>query len=329
MKAIVLGAGGFIGTHLVTRLVGEGYEVTGVDIKKPEFSTSDADKFILMDLRSTREVKSLGLGSYDEIYQLAADMGGAGYVFSKKQDFSLMSNSAAININVTATLADEKMAYRTEPKVFFSSSACVYPQENQRSNKSPICVEDSAYPANPDSEYGWEKLFAERLYLSLAAEFELVVKIARFHNIFGPLGTWRGGKEKVPAALCRKIAEVESGSSIEVWGDGFQTRSFLFIEECIEGIRRLMKSDCSGPYNIGSEEMVSINTLVMLIANIAKKKIHLIHVDGPLGVRGRNSDNRLIKKDLGWEPSRPLSYGLRYTYDWVNYMVCKSRSQNV
>jgi nucleoside-diphosphate-sugar epimerase len=316
-RALVLGAGGFIGGHLVKKLKNEGFWVKGVDIKKHEFSSLPADEFIIGDLREQTFVQEIMDYPYDEVYQLAADMGGAGYIFTGEHDADVMHNSAQINLNILHF--GQKAGIK---KIFYSSSACIYPEYNQRDPENPKCSEDSAYPAMPDSEYGWEKLFSERLYLSYMKNYNLNVKIARFHNIFGPEGTWTGGKEKAPAALCRKIAMAEDGGEIEIWGDGLQTRSFLYIDECLEGVRRLMDSDnFSGPVNIGSEEMVTINRLAEIIMEIANKKLKIKHIPGPLGVRGRNSDNKLIKEKLGWAPSKPLKYGLEITYKWIEKQV--------
>jgi nucleoside-diphosphate-sugar epimerase len=316
-RALLLGAGGFIGGHLVKKLKNEGFWVKGVDIKKHEFSSLPADEFIIGDLREQTFVQDIMDYPYDEVYQLAADMGGAGYIFTGEHDADVMHNSAQINLNILHF--GQKAGIK---KIFYSSSACIYPEYNQRDPENPKCSEDSAYPAMPDSEYGWEKLFSERLYLSYMKNYNLNVKIARFHNIFGPEGTWTGGKEKAPAALCRKIAMAEDGGEIEIWGDGLQTRSFLYIDECLEGVRRLMDSDnFSGPVNIGSEEMVTINRLAEIIMEIANKKLKIKHIPGPLGVRGRNSDNKLIKEKLGWAPSKPLKYGLEITYKWIEKQV--------
>lgn len=315
-KALVLGAGGFIGSHLVKRLKAEGFWVRGVDLKLPEFSESHADDFILGDLREQSIVREILDTHFDEVYQLAADMGGAGYVFTGENDADIMHNSAAINLNIL-----DECHKRNINRIFYSSSACIYPAYNQEDPDNPMCAENSAYPAAPDSEYGWEKLFSERLYLSYNRNFGMDCRIARFHNIFGPEGTWQGGKEKAPAALCRKIAESPDGGEIEMWGDGKQTRSFLYMDECIEGFLRLTRSKLTGPYNIGSDEMVSINQLAELIMDIAGKKINIRHIDGPQGVRGRNSDNALIARELGWAPSRGLRVGLEATYEWVNDQV--------
>lgn len=316
-KALVCGAGGFIGGHLVKRLKDEGYWVRGVDLKHHEFQKTAADDFIIGDLRSQKVCEEITNIAYDEIYQLAADMGGAGYIFTGEHDADVMHNSATINLNMA------KRAQMTGVgKIFYSSSACMYPAHNQEDPENPLCSEDSAYPAAPDSEYGWEKLFSERLYLSFYRNYGLEVRIARFHNIFGPKGTWEGGKEKAPAAFCRKVASTPNGGTIEVWGDGNQTRSFLYIDECLEGVRRLMQSNFVGPVNIGSEEMVSINQLAAIVAEIAGKKISLNHIPGPLGVRGRNSDNRLILEKLGWAPSlNGLRPGLETTYAWINAQI--------
>jgi GDP-D-mannose 3', 5'-epimerase len=310
-RALVTGAGGFIGGHLVKRLKSEGYWVRGVDQKRHEFEESSADEFVVADLRDQNVVRGVVAG-IDEVYQLAADMGGAGYIFTGDHDAAVMHNSATINLNVLeyGHKADVK-------KFFYSSSACIYPEYNQRDPNNPKCSEDSAYPAAPDSEYGWEKLFSERLYLSYQRNYGVEVRVARFHNIFGPEGTWRGGREKAPAALCRKIAEAREGGEIEIWGDGEQTRSFLYVDECVDGVRRLMQSDFAGPVNIGSEEMVTINQLAAMIMKIAGKSLNIRHIPGPLGVRGRNSDNHLIRAKLGWAPGRPLREGLESTYSWI------------
>lgn len=318
-KALVCGAGGFIGGHLVKRLKADGYWVRGVDLKAHEFSPSNADEFIVGDLRDT-SVTSAVLQEIDAVYQLAADMGGAGYIFTGEHDAAVMHNSATINLNVL-----EFGRHAGVKKFFYSSSACIYPAYNQTDPDNPNCTEDSAYPAAPDSEYGWEKLFSERLYGSYHRNYGLEIHIARFHNIFGPEGTWDGGREKAPAAVCRKIAETADGGEIEIWGDGRQTRSFLYVDECVEGVRRLMDSDFAGPVNIGSEEMVTINQLAETVMDIAGKKLRIRHIDGPLGVRGRNSNNRLISERLGWAPSAPLRKGLELTYAWVAEQVARSR----
>ena len=314
--AIVCGAGGFIGGHLVNRLKSEGYWVLGVDLKKNEFGNENADEFIIGDLRDPRICNGLFVREIDEVYQLAADMGGAGYLFTGENDADVMHNSAMINLNMV-----EASRKNNVDKIFYSSSACVYPEYNQMDPDNPKCAEDTVYPAAPDSEYGWEKLFSERIYLTYHKNYKMNVRIGRFHNIFGPQGTWTGGKEKAPAAICRKVAEAVSGGEIEVWGDGKQTRSFLLVHECIEAIRRLMNSDFIGPVNIGSEEMVSINELVQIVAKIAGKTIRINNIPGPEGVRGRNSDNALIRAKLGWAPSRPLEEGLEVAYKWIEGKV--------
>lgn len=312
MKAIVLGAGGFIGSKLVKRLKTEGYNVTGVDLKYPDFSPTLADNFIIADLRKSNLVLEALKGGFDEVYQLAADMGGAGYIFTGDNDATVMYNSSSINLNVLEAIRQLNI-----PKVFYSSSACIYPEHNQLDPENPRCDEASAYPASPDSDYGWEKLFSERLYAAYQRNFGIKTHVARFHNIFGEEGTWRGGKEKVPAAICRKVAEAKDGGEIDIWGDGKQTRSFLYIDECVEAVFRLMHSEFSGPVNVGSEEMVTINQLAEIVIGISGKNISLKHISGPTGVRGRNSDNRLIKEKLGWEPQQPLIDGLNKTYDWI------------
>ncbi len=314
--ALVCGAGGFIGSHLVTRLKEEGFWVRGVDLKFPEFSDTKADDFVIGDLRDQSLVDRIIDKKFDEIYQLAADMGGAGYIFTGENDADIMHNSATINLNVL-----EACKKRNNKKIFYSSSACMYPEHNQLDPENPNCEEDSAYPANPDSEYGWEKLFSERLYLAYNRNHDMDCSIARYHNIFGPEGTWDGGKEKAPAAICRKIAMVEENNEIEVWGDGEQTRSFLYIDECIEATLRLMRSDFEGPVNIGSDEMVTINQLVEITRSFASKDFSVKHIDGPTGVRGRNSDNKLIHEKLGWSPSAKLSDGIEKTYLWISSQI--------
>jgi GDP-D-mannose 3',5'-epimerase len=314
--ALVCGAGGFIGGHLVRRLKHEGFWVRGVDLKFPEFAETDADDFAIGDLREQAFCRAVIDRRFDEVYQLAADMGGAGYIFTGAHDAEIMHNSATINLNVLD--ACHKRCVR---RVFYSSSACAYPAYNQEDPDNPRCAEDSAYPAAPDSEYGWEKLFSERLYLAYRRNHGMQTHVARYHNIFGPLGTWDGGREKAPAAVCRKVAQARNGDAIEIWGDGRQTRSFLYIDECIEGTIRLMRSNFAGPVNIGSEEMVTIDQLVDLVAEIAGKRILKRHVPGPTGVRGRNSDNRLIRETLGWAPSASLRSGLERTYAWIASQV--------
>ncbi len=315
-SALVLGAGGFIGSHLVKRLKREGFWVRGVDLKYPEFSETEADDFVIGDLREQHMCRAVIDRRFDEVYQLAADMGGAGYIFTGEHDANIMHNSATINLNVV-----DLCHKRNIRKIFYSSSACMYPAYNQEDPDDPNCAESSAYPAAPDSEYGWEKLFSERLYFAYNRNFGMANRVARFHNIFGPEGTWQGGKEKAPAAICRKVALAKQGSEIEIWGDGLQTRSFLFIDECLEGILRLTRSDFEGPVNIGSEEMVSINQLVDIVCDIAGKKLEKKHISGPLGVRGRNSDNRLIEEKLGWKPSQSLRAGLEKTFEWIERQI--------
>jgi nucleoside-diphosphate-sugar epimerase len=350
--ALVLGAGGFIGSHMVKRLRSEGYWVRGVDLKYPEFSATEANEFVQGDLRDPNFVQRVleykgeqgnfynsvpyrYVEPFHEIYQFAADMGGAGFVFTGENDAEIMQNSVTINLNVLEQqrLLDETfdgkqgwsecnrpvLDYRT--KIFYSGSACMYPEYNQLDPDNPDCREDSAYPAAPDSEYGWEKLFSERLYLAYNRNHGIPVRIARYHNIFGPEGTWEGGREKAPAAICRKVATARRNEPIEVWGDGEQTRSFLYIDECIEATRRLMDSDFLGPVNIGSEEMVSINQLVDTAAKVARKNITKNHIDGPLGVRGRNSNNDLIREKLGWDYSQTLEEGIRKTYKWIQQQI--------
>lgn len=320
-NALVCGAGGFIGGHLVTHLKKNGYWVRGVDLKENEYGNMRADDFVIGDLRDPRVCDSLFDRPYDEVYQLAADMGGAGYIFTGNHDAVVMHNSALCNLNIVEACKNNEVG-----KVFYSSSACMYPEYNQTDPDNPKCSEDSAYPAAPDSEYGWEKLFSERLYLAYHRNFGLDVRIARFHNIFGPKGTWDGGREKAPAALCRKVAMAQDGDAIEIWGDGKQTRSFLYVDECIEGIRRLMDADFIGPVNIGSEEMVSINAFVDMIAGVAGKRINKKHIPGPEGVRGRNSDNSLIEEKLGWKPNEPLREGVEKTYQWIRQQIRDRKS---
>lgn len=336
-KVLVLGAGGFIGNHLVKKLKENGCWVRGVDLKRPEHWETFADQFVIGDLRDQRFVESIfkleSRGGYilpydlyvqpftekiefDEVYQLAADMGGAGYIFTGENDANIMHNSSLINLNVLDNCVKSKVK-----KVFYSSSACIYPEHNQLNPNNPNCEESSAYPANPDSEYGWEKLFSERLYMSYHKNYGIDVKIARFHNIFGPYGVYKYGKEKAPAAICRKVSESTNGGEIEIWGDGKQTRSFLYIDECVEGVLRLMNSNFNEPINIGSEEMISINDLAKLIINISGKNLTIKNIDGPIGVRGRNSDNKLIKEKLNWSPSQPLYDGLIKTYEWINKQI--------
>jgi GDP-D-mannose 3', 5'-epimerase len=318
--ALICGAGGFIGSHLVKLLKREGYWVRGVDLKHPEFSPTVADDFVIGDLRDQTVCKNVTDRPFDELYQLAADMGGAGYIFTGDHDADVMHNSGTINLNMVHIC--QKVGVK---KIFYSSSACIYPAHNQLEPDNPKTSEDSAYPAAPDSEYGWEKLFSERMYLSYQRNYGLDVHISRFHNIFGPEGTWTGGREKAPAAICRKVAETPDGGTIEIWGDGKQTRSFLFIDECLVGVRKLMSSSFIGPVNIGSEEMVTINRLAEMAMEIAGKKLTIKHIPGPLGVRGRNSDNKLISEKLGWAPSKPLREGMEKTYAWIEKQVNSKR----
>jgi GDP-D-mannose 3',5'-epimerase len=348
-KALVLGAGGFIGAHLVKRLVDEGAWVRGVDLKSPEFGESAADEFVLGDLRNASfadcvmsfhgyergdfyaSVPERMLDAFDEVYQLAADMGGAGFVFTGKNDAEILHNSATINLNVLDS--QRRISARrgeTTTRIFYSSSACIYPARTQQDERDPDCRESTAYPAEPDSEYGWEKLFSERLYLAYARNHGIIVRIARYHNVYGPRGTWRGGREKAPAAVCRKVAELPpGGGEIEVWGDGLQTRSFLFVDECVEATRRLMDSEFEGPVNVGSEEMVSIDELVATVAAVSGKKVGIRHTEGPLGVRGRNSNNDLVREKLGWDYSLSLREGIERTYAWIDSLVSGIRAGHV
>ena len=320
-KALVCGAGGFIGSHIVRHLKQKGYWVRGVDLKRPEFSATAADDFVLGDLRDPALALKVTIGPFDEVYQLAADMGGAGYIFTGEHDGQVMHNSATINLNIVEGLRIVGVG-----KVFYSSSACIYPEHNQMDPTAPVTAEASAYPAAPDSEYGWEKLFSERMYFAYARNYGMSVRVARFHNIFGEEGTWDGGREKAPAAVCRKVAAAPVGGEIQIWGDGLQTRSFLYISECVEAVDRLMASEFTGPVNIGSEEMISINDLARLAMQIAGKSLTIRNVPGPLGVRGRNSDNRLIREKLGWAPSQPLAAGMRKTYAWIAEQVAANRA---
>jgi GDP-D-mannose 3',5'-epimerase len=312
-KMLVCGAGGFIGGHLVTSLKRQGHYVIAADIKEHEYQKTDADEFYLMDLREQSNVRKLITPDIDTIYQLAADMGGAGYIFTGDNDADIMHNSATINLNIA-----NEMVCKGVKNVFYTSSACMYPSHNQENPNNPLLSEDSAYPANPDSEYGWEKLFSERLWMSFARNYGLRVRIARLHNVFGPLGSWNNGKEKAPAALCRKV--IESTGHVEVWGPGTQTRSFLYIDECIEGIHKIQESNFEMPLNLGSDRMISINELVQLISRIAKKPIAIKNIDGPKGVMGRNSHNKLIKETISWCPQNNLEYGLQKTYEWIYSM---------
>ena len=346
-KALVLGAGGFIGSHMVKRLREEGYWVRGVDVKFPEFSNSAANEFVVGDLTDKRFVEKVleykgdrgnfynsvptrYIQPFDEIYQFAADMGGAGYIFTGDHDSDVMYNSVTINLNVLESQKEMNDKFgKNRTKIFYSSSACAYPEFNQLDPDNPNCSEDSAYPAQPDSEYGWEKLFSERLYFAYNRNHGIPVRVARYHNIFGPEGTWDGGREKAPAAICRKVASLpEEGGAIEVWGDGLQTRSFLFVTECVEATRRLMDSDFMGPVNIGSEEMVTINQLVDTAAKVAGKDVQKIHIDGPLGVRGRNSDNNLIREKLDWDYTMTLEEGIASTYAWIDEQLKEKLAQS-
>jgi nucleoside-diphosphate-sugar epimerase len=314
---LVCGAGGFIGTYFVESLKKQGHNVVGVDLKYPLYSTTACDTFYKADLRDPLLVNEIfNKHRFDEVYQLAADMGGAGYIFTGDNDADIMHNSATINLNIL----DSMRRYEVK-KVFYSSSACMYPSHNQEDSDNPLLSEDSAYPANPDSEYGWEKLFSERLYLSYARCYGIDVRVARFHNIFGPRGSWNNGKEKAPAALCRKVAMSEDNGTVEVWGPGIQTRSFLYIDECIEGIHRIMESDYTKPVNLGSERMISINDLVLLISELANKKVTIKNIPGPVGVMGRNSDNKLIEEVIGWRPDEDLESGLIKTYQWIQQQI--------
>jgi len=328
-KALVLGAGGFIGSHMAKRLKSEGYWVRGVDLKKPEFSESVCDEFVIGDLRKfplMQSVLQTDSAPFQEIYQFAADMGGAGFVFTGENDADIMHNSATINLNVLECLREIKeKSNNFNAKIFYSGSACMYPSYNQEDPENPNCKEDSAYPAAPDSEYGWEKLFSERLFLAYNRNYQIPVAIARYHNIFGPEGTWEGGREKAPAAICRKVARASEGESVEIWGDGLQTRSFLYIDECIEATRRLMlNKNFIGPVNIGSEEMVTIDELVNITTKISGKTLSKKHIPGPTGVRGRNSNNDLIRKELGWDYSLPLAEGIEKTYIWIQTQISNS-----
>ena len=325
--ALVLGAGGFIGNHMVKRLKSEGYWVRGVDLKQPYFSETVSDEFIIKDLSIYKNMSNaikLKQTVFDEIYQFAADMGGAGYIFTGNNDSQIMENSALINLNLLRAQSRLNAKHNiNKTKIFYSSSACMYPDYRQLDVNNPGLKESDAYPADPDSEYGWEKLFSERMFLAFNKNKNIPIAIARYHNIYGPEGTWDGGKEKAPAAICRKV--IQSDSFIEIWGDGEQTRSFLYIDECIEATRRLMKSDFIGPVNIGSDEIVSINQLVDIACNIEKKTLNKIHIPGPLGVRGRNSNNDLVKKELGWDYSMTLKEGIKKTYFWIKDQIEKSQ----
>ena len=329
-KAVVMGAGGFIGSHMVKRLKSEGYWVRGVDLKHTEFTKTEADDFVIGDLRDPIVVENVIDKDMDLLYQFAADMGGAGYIFVGDNDANVMHNSALINLNTA-----HESVKKGVKKIFYSSSACMYPAYNQTDPDNPMCSEDSAYPAEPDSEYGWEKLFSERLFKAFERNYGLNVRIGRFHNIFGPEGTWDGGKEKAPAAMCRKAAKCKEGDSLEVWGDGLQTRSFLYIDECIEAVQKLMESNFTEPINIGSEEMVSINQLAQIAIDLSEKNITINNLEGeafkakyghevPMGVRGRNSDNKLFRDNIGWEPNYPLSKGMEHTFRWIQSQLNSS-----
>ena len=323
--ALVCGAGGFIGSHLVKRLKKDGFWVRGADLKFPEFSATEADDFVISDLREPANCRDIIDRPFDEVYQLAADMGGAGFVFTGEHDAEIMHNSASINLNILETTKN-----RNIKRVFYSSSACMYPEHNQVDPAAPVTREDSAYPAAPDSEYGWEKLFSERLYLAYNRNHGMENRVARYHNVFGPEGTWTGGREKVPAAMCRKVATAvaDQTGEIEIWGDGEQTRSFMYVDECIEGTLRLTRSNFPGPVNIGSEEMVTINQLARMVMDIAGINLKTRHVPGPEGVRGRTSHNDLIEEKLGWRPSASLRAGLEQTYPWIAEQVERARGRN-
>ncbi|WP_115870281.1 NAD-dependent epimerase/dehydratase family protein [Marinoscillum furvescens] len=324
-RILVCGGSGFIGTHLINRLVKAGHEVVSADIQAPEYNDPATFSFRQGDLRSESFCEQLfDGGAYDEIYQLAADMGGAGYIFTGESDADIITNSALINLNVLRSCVKHGVG-----KIFYSSSACIYPQHNQENPDAPYCEESSAYPANPDSEYGWEKLFSERLYFSYLKNYQIDVKVARFHNVFGPLGAWNNGKEKAPAAICRKVAEAADHSTIEIWGDGQQTRTFLYIDDCLDGVEQLMNSDLHGPYNIGSEELVSINQLAQLTMEIAGKNLSLKHIDGPIGVMGRSSHNEKISQDLGWQPQLTLREGMQKTYHWIAEQLLQKAAVDV
>lgn len=315
-RALVFGGGGFIGGHLVRRLKDEGCWVRAVDLQRPRYAACPADELTIGDLRDPGTAVAGLAGGFDEVYQLAADMGGAGFISSGDNDADIMRNSASINLNVLTACRRAQVG-----RIFYSSSACVYPERNQSDPEHPNCREDSVYPAAPDSEYGWEKLFSERLYLSHGRNHALAVRIARFHNIFGPQGSWNDGREKVPAALCRKIALAPPGGELEIWGDGRQTRSFLYIDDCLDAVLQLMRSDCAEPLNIGSDQMVTIDELARMLMDVAGKTLSIRNVPGPLGVRGRTSDNRLISARLGWAPRRSLREGLAQTYAWIRAQV--------
>lgn len=317
-KVLVTGAGGFIGHHLAKRLKQEGFWVRGVDIKQPEYEPTHADEFRLLDLRRWENCLEATDG-VEDVYALAADMGGMGFISSHHAE--ILHNNSLINIH-TLDAARENGAKR----YLYTSSACIYPEHLQTETDVKPLKESDAYPAQPQDAYGWEKLITERLCLHYREDYGIETRIVRFHNIYGPLGTWEGGREKAPAAMCRKVADVESGGTIEIWGDGEQTRSFCFIDDCVEGIRRIMDSNCTDPLNLGSDEMVTINELASIIAKIAGKAINFKHIDGPMGVRGRNSDNDLCRSTLGWEPPTSLAKGLEPTYEWIAAQVRNKRA---
>tara|TARA_R110000851_G_C13089336_1_gene566705 strand:+ start:2699 stop:3715 length:1017 start_codon:yes stop_codon:yes gene_type:complete len=335
-KILVCGAGGFIGGAMMKRLKSEGHWVRGVDIKEHEYFDCHevADHFVLGDLRDPQVCEQVVTEDIDEIYQFAADMGGAGFVFTGENDADIMHNSAMINLNIA-----DQCVKKGIKRIFYSSSACMYPEHNQTDPNNPKCSEDSAYPAAPDSEYGWEKLFSERLWFAFARNHGLAVRVARYHNIFGPEGTWDGGREKAPAAFCRKVVQCPEGEEIEVWGDGRQTRSFLYIDECVESTRRFMDNEeFQGPVNIGSEEMIAINDFAKMAIAIAEKDVKINNIQGqefqdkygfpcPVGVKGRNSDNILYREKMGWEPSQPLVDGMKITYDWIKRQVDTGESK--
>ena len=335
-KALVMGAGGFIGSHMVKRLKKEGFWVRGVDLKYPEYTKSAADDFVQGDLRDPNFVKNVMSDQHwDELYQFAADMGGAGFVFTGEHDADIMHNSALVNLNVAHQAAKDKNTDR----IFYSSSACMYPEHNQLDPDNPNCTEDSAYPADPDSEYGWEKLFSERVFLAFMRNYGITVRVARYHNIFGPEGTWDGGREKAPAAMCRKAALAKEGDSIEVWGPGTQTRSFLYIDECIEATIRFMRGEFIGPVNIGSEEMIAMNDFAKMAIQVSRKNLDIYNIDGedffkkyghkcPIGVNGRNSDNNLYFEKVGWKVSEPLIDGMHKTFSWINQQILDGKKSS-
>ena len=315
-KILVCGAGGFIGYHLVKDLKKQGHYVIGADLKRPLYAPTDSDEFYVYDLRNPKLVEQLITSDISEIYQLAADMGGTGYIGIGDHDSDIMHNSAMINLNIIHEACKKGIK-----KILYTSSACVYPERNQTDPDNPLCSEDTVYPAEPDTEYGWEKLFSERLYFAHRKNHSIDAKVVRLHNVFGPQGSWNDGKEKAPAALCRKVAECLDGGQVEIWGPGTQTRSFLYIEECLKGLQMIMSSNIDQPVNLGSERMISINDLALLIAGIAEKQLTIQNIDGPVGVMGRTSHNKLIEELLGWRPDENLEYGLEYTYNWIKGQV--------